>query len=318
MEDPSGITFIYSNVSFDESDLPFEISDSMLIRAAKDSEIEIFKEHLDESYGRYSRMLVSFDHEPKEVFDDDGSLNRTEYVPGETKRYWVVAFNGYNGQVLELGKLTCLMTPKILLGDTVFFTEKNQKGARSGSISVRNSRLSYLLEEARRSYADVNSDELHKLKDLYIKLESNKDDYKSALYGLELFISSTHLDRRSFLLTLSLFSIIESLIAHKPRLTETLDSITHQIKNKINLLSKKYDHEMDYTSYFGNIASMKLWGKLYGLRSDIAHGQNYKFSGGNECLKNLENVNEFLEIAVVETIKLAFEDPGLIEDLRAC
>ncbi len=38
--EPSGITFIYSNVSFNEAQLPFELSETMTLRAATGSEVE--------------------------------------------------------------------------------------------------------------------------------------------------------------------------------------------------------------------------------------------------------------------------------------
>jgi len=122
----------------------------------------------------------------------------------------------------------------------------------------------------------------------------------------------------SRLLTLSLFSIIESLIAHKPRLSETLDSITHQIKHKLNLLSKRFDNTLNHQDYFGVITYTKLWSKLYGLRSDIAHGQSYDFTGRNTCLKSLENTNMFLDEIAKELIKLVISESELISDLREC
>ena len=314
--EPSGITFIYSNVCFDEDKLPFQLSETMTLRAATDSEIEQFNNHLSEAYGFASKFVVPFDHEPVEV--EEGGTKTTIYSPSVEKRWWVIAFNGYNPQIIELGKIAALTNPKLHLGTTFTYSELDQKGKQQGTMYGGHSQIKLLANASRKKYETVHSKELLMLKKYYSLIANDQSKYEKTGFVLELYSSSSGLWMHSGLLTLSLFSIIESIIAHKPRLTETLDSITHQIKHKLNLLSKRFDHTVKLEEYFGEIGYQNLWGKLYGLRSDITHGQKYDFHGSNEALKSLENVNDFLDKVSRELIKLSIEEHELISDLREC
>lgn len=314
--EPSGITFIYSNVSFDEAQLPFELSETMTLRAAMESEVEQLNSHLNEAYGAASRWVVPFDHEPVKV--EENGTTKTIYSPSEKKRWWVIAFNGYNPQIIELRKVSSLVNPKLHFGATFTYSELDQKGKHQGILYGNHSQIELLANESRKKYEEVYHEELLKLKRYYSLLANDKTQYEKAGFVLELYFSSTNLWIHSGLLTLSLFSIIESIIAHKPRLTESLDSITHQIKNKLNLLSKRFDHSVMHEEYFCKIGYPMLWSRLYGLRSDIAHGQKYEFEGKYAVLKSLENVNKFLDKVAKELIKLSIEENELIADLREC
>lgn len=314
--EPSGITFIYSNVSFNEAQLPFELSDTMTLRAARDSEVEQLNVHLNEAYGGASRWVIPFDHEPLEV--EENGTKKTVYSPSEKRRWWVVAFNGYNHQIIELGKISTLVNPKLHLGATFTYSEPNQKGKHLATLYGNHSQIELLANESSKKYEEVHHEELSKLQRYYSLLANDQAQSQKAGFVLDLYSSSSSLWIHSGLLTLSLFAIIESIIAHKPRLTETLDSISHQIKNKLNLLSKRFDHSVMHEEYFGKIGYLNLWGKLYGLRSDIAHGQRYEFDGQYAVLNSLENVNKFLDRVAKELIKLSIEENDLIADLREC
>lgn len=312
----SGIVFIYSNVSFDNESLPFKINDSMILRVATAQEIDKFREHLSQTYGGQSRWIIPFDHEPKQV-EEDGT-SQTIYSPSSSHRWWVVAFNGNNSEVSELSKISILVEPKLHLGCTFMYSEADQKGEAQGVLYGNHAEIELLSTESRKKYESVDISELVKLKRYYEAIVGSKNMYKKPKFALELYYSASKLPIHSELLTLSLFSIIESIVAHKPRLTETLDSITHQIKNKLNLLSKRFDIVVDHEHYFGVISYSKLWGQLYSLRSDIAHGQSYEFVGSYSVLKSLENVNIFLDKIVRELIKLSVDEYDLISDLREC
>lgn len=312
----SGITFIFSNVCFEEADLPFQLSKTMILRAATPSEIEQLNDHLTEAYGSASRWVVPFDHEPIDV-EEDGT-KKTIYAQSENKRWWVVTFNGGNSQIIDLGKVSTLISPKLHFGSTFTYSEHNQQGNRQGILYGGHSKIELLVNESHKMYKLVNTNEILKLKALYEFIASDHTKYENIGFVLDLYASSSNLIVHSGLLTLSLFSIIESLVAHKPRLSETLDSITHQIKHKINLLSKRFDNPIKHQDYFGEIGYQKLWSKLYALRSDIAHGQKYEFSGQNEILGSLENVNMFLDQMAKELIKLSIEEYDLVHDLREC
>jgi hypothetical protein len=116
------------------------------------------------------------------------------------------------------------------------------------------------------------------------------------------------------------FSIIEALITHKPSGPETKDSITHQIKNKMNLLRKKYHREIPISDYFGDNPAPKVWGMLYDYRSVLAHGDEPDFEKINKhkILKDQRTISLFLKENIKELILLALHDPEFIADLREC
>ncbi|CAM2985924.1 hypothetical protein [Pseudoalteromonas distincta] len=312
----SGIAFIFSNVYFEEIDLPFMLSENMILRSATSSEIEQLNEHLKEAYGSAARWVVPFNEEAIEV--EDKGTKKIIYAQSNKTRCWVIAFNGSNSQVFTLGKVSTLINPKLQFGSTFMYKGPNQKREGKSVLYGGHSQIELLAEQSRKVSQKVSTAELQKLKNLYNFIGREQTKYEKIEFVLELYSSSGSLDVGSKLLTLSLFSIIESLIAHKPRLTETLDSVTHQIKHKINLLSKRFDNTIKYHDFFEEIGYPKLWAKLYGLRSDIAHGQKYDFSKDYKILKSIENVNYFLDQVAKELIKLSIKDFDLVNDIRNC
>lgn len=312
----SGISFIFSNVYFEDMDLPFILSKNMVLRAATSLEVGQLKEHLGEAYGAAARWVVPFDEEAKEI--EKNGEQKIIYAPSDKTRCWVIAFNGSNSQVLEFSKVATLISPKIQLGSIFIYKGLNQQGLRTAVLHGDHSQIELLANQSRKVCEKVSTAELQKLKALYEFLDTEPNKYENIEFVIELYYSSANLNIQSGLLTLSLFSIIESLITHKPRLTETLDSVTHQIKHKVNLLSKRFDNSINVHTFFEKIEHSKLWGKLYGLRSDIAHGQKYDFHKDYQVLKSTENVNCFLDKVAKELIKLSIEEFDLVNDIRQC
>ncbi len=311
-----GITFIFSNVDFTNVDLPFLISDTMILRAASETEVSKLNKHLEETYGVSYKWVKPFNQGSVEIEEND--TKKTRYSENTKSRWWIIAFDGSNNEVIELAKVALLVSSKLHFGSTFIYSESDQQREQPLIIFGPHSSIEILITESRKKHSIVNNEELQKLKHYFSYIKFNDSASEHIKYVLELYSSSSSIWIHSGLLTLSLFSIIESLIAHKPRLTETLDSITHQIKNKLHLLSKRFDIELNHQEYFGEINHQNLWSKLYSLRSDIAHGQTYNFSGTNTCLKSLENTNIFLDHVVKELIKLSINEPELISDLREC
>jgi hypothetical protein len=55
---------------------------------------------------------------------------------------------------------------------------------------------------------------------------------------------------------LGLFAIIEMMIAHNPNGKEIGDSITHQMKKKISLLTRRFDVPLDYSKFLPSPAAL--------------------------------------------------------------
>ncbi|MDO8825814.1 HEPN domain-containing protein [Methylophaga sp.] len=314
MEPRGGIKFIASNIDIPEDILPFNISDDLILRVASEAEIEKLNQHYQKTYGLLAKFVVPFNTVPEKYDDGDGRRG-IRYVETNRTRCWVITFEGFNGKAEDLNPIAKLLKPKIHFSNTLIFNNHRQLDD-SGFIFGPGASVDLYVRESRKDIAILSKDELNKLKRYYSHFEKN--ELAHVQDAIDLYESSSKLDDESALLTLSYFSIIESLITHKPRLTETLDSITHQIKNKIKLLSKRFEIKPMQDEIFGGIAEANLWKKLYQLRSNIAHGQVYDFSGELKCLRELQNVNSFLDEVVRELIKLAIEEPALVADIREC
>lgn len=288
----TNFVFILGNIAFESDTIPFSISENILIRAATNKEKETFKSDLGRIYGNF-------------------------FAIADVPNLWVLKFT-QDVDLYNLAKIACLVNPKMYFELNLKYTEPNEHGisvmansTRDRSV-IQNIFYTHIPGEANQ----IPLRELNKFKTYYSGLTKFNE---TSQRGLDMFFSASNLPIDSELLTLSLFSIIESLITHKPRSAETLDSITHQIKNKIKLLSKRFDYSVKHEDYFGNIEFIKLLEKLYALRSAIAHGQKYCFSkNGYLVLKNIENVNKFLDEIVREIIKLSINDAQLIEDIKEC
>jgi hypothetical protein len=114
------------------------------------------------------------------------------------------------------------------------------------------------------------------------------------------------------------FSLLEALITHSPKLTEPLDSITHQLKTKLNLLSKRFQRPLDYSSAFGTATADAVWGKMYGYRSTVAHGEVPDFRKALKLLRSPETAFSFLKETLKLTILFALREPEFIADLKRC
>jgi hypothetical protein len=108
------------------------------------------------------------------------------------------------------------------------------------------------------------------------------------------------------------------LITHNPKLEDRGDSITHQMKSKIPLLSHRFDRPLDY-SIFQDANKEKIWSALYKYRSAIAHGGVPDFEDKElRVLKDSSNAKIFLKETVKALLRHCLKEPELFRDLREC
>lgn len=96
------------------------ISDTIVLRAARETEISKLNEHLAEAYGSYFKLVVPFDQELIEI-EKNGS-KKTIYSESAKPRWWVVEFTGSNQQIHELSKTALLLSPKIHFGSSFLYS----------------------------------------------------------------------------------------------------------------------------------------------------------------------------------------------------
>jgi Apea-like HEPN len=129
-------------------------------------------------------------------------------------------------------------------------------------------------------------------------------------------LSLDALPHSSSLLFLGYFAILESLLAHAPNPTDTIDSITRQVKRKLALLSNRWQPRLDY-AVFGEATPDSIWSQMYAYRSALAHGGEPDFEKKLKLL-NPSSALALLRQAVTAVLRQAIKEPQLIADLRSC
>jgi hypothetical protein len=116
--------------------------------------------------------------------------------------------------------------------------------------------------------------DLNRVNEIY-DLRSGLDEqrFPQIARALALFTELDELTDSSNAKFLGYFSVIESLLSHDPDRYDPVDSITRQLKRNLTLL----DHRMPPSenlefSEFQNATREQIVGKLYGIRSAVAHG----------------------------------------------
>ena len=315
----SGLVFVFTHIDF-EDDLPVEIIPGHFFRRASTNESSFIRELLSRSAYPVLNRGLAYEHIVKEERRENGASFHRELLPPEKWKYWVIAFNGSNFQIRDLEYAAQLIEHDLDFGFELFFNDENQEGEWAG-----NSYLPMHLverynspEEANLNAVKVSSFELNQLANNYDKIKSLPKRFSFIDHSIKNFFEIKKLPKRSDLRVVGYFSIIEALITHDPRLNESLDSIGHQVRNKIVLLKKKFSRQISEDTYFLHAKVDKIWQQLYSYRSCVAHGNIPDFKTKFQILKDRENVNRFLKEIIKELLVLAFNEPEFFEDLKNC
>jgi hypothetical protein len=116
---------------------------------------------------------------------------------------------------------------------------------------------------------------------------------------------------------LGYFALLESLLTHAPKPTDPYDSITRQIKKKLNLLNHRLESPIDY-SEFDTAPPEKIWATMYSYRSAVAHGGKPNFDNDHKLLKNSSCALHLVKETAKAVINQALREPQLILDLQEC
>lgn len=315
----SGLAFVVSNIEVD-GDLPVEVLPGHVFRRASDEEIAEINRVISESSNRQFFSWIRYDALVKEVRQEGNTNYHFEDLPREQWRYWVIAFEGQNRRVHDVDLLALLLPTDFDLGFQLYYDGLLQSGKRVGYMQMP---LHYVekygsTEEIFKNARRISTKQLESITELHSLFEALPEDYSFVRHAISNFSALRRIPRTSELLTVGYFSIIESLITHAPRLSETLDSINHQITNKMILLRKKFTRQILPTTYFMHAAEERLWKKLYAYRSSLAHGNKLDFNQEFQVLKGHAEVIAFLKENIKELLVLALKDPEFLSDLRRC
>ncbi len=242
----SGIFFILNHIDV-KGDLPLQIIPDHTFRKAHKNEIEEIEKVLSISQP-YGTNVIRKNYRSRIRREDGGDRTsyKVEELPESEWKYWVIAFNGWNEKLHEIEKCALLLEPDLDFGFQILYKYENQTGEVAGHTYMPIHLVEkYASLEKYVTYAkEISTNELKKISNFYELTCNLKPEYYYINHALENFLSIRRIPEKSELLVVGYFSIIEALITHAPRLTETLDSIGHQIRNKQVLLRKKFSRKI--------------------------------------------------------------------------
>lgn len=309
----TGFAMVISNIRIPAELLPFQVEPRVKISAAGMFEQSQFHRVLARG-GYFSGFVGPLPSVPVMSNLDDGGV-RIAYVPVPDSVMYMVDFSGFNGHLENLKFAGLLVFPKFRFAmESLYVSDVDRNAVSIGGV------FSYHQLELMRSCNATSAtmfekDNLLALKHYHGMISAGFKEGARVGRALSLYAETERLSNSSVLLTLSFFSILESLVTNG-RIDG--ESITNQLRHKLNLILRRVTKAPDGAAMFPALSYEKLWAKLYGLRSDIAHGNVYDFKGKYQALTSLELVNQYLDGVVAAVIRLAIDEPALVDDLRSC
>lgn len=315
----SGLSFIASCLQI-EGALPIELTSRHTLRAATDTEIEILRRQIKRDCPESQSPWIVYESSVREECHGNGTTRHFEALPRDQWRYWVIAFEGTNNELHELECLLLLLPVDLEIEFTLMYDQTSQQGDVSGVFNrvFRFYNRYSPFNVAFGQIEQLTAAEISRVATLFQLQRDLPQEFEFIKTSMKSFLDLRSMPSHSPLLIVGLFSIIESLITHAPRLTETLDSINHQITNKITLLRKFYSRQVLPQNYFQDSSEAAIWKKMYSYRSSVAHGTPVDFHKDLRPLKDRETVVLFLRNNIIELLILALNRPDLISDLRKC
>lgn len=313
-----GFTFISEIVNIDGGEL--ELTDGMIIRKAKPEEIDAFKKGIlvDEPLtANYFEMEWS-------PVDEKGGFSGKPIENPKDWKYSGICFEGTDAILRNMQKVFNLHTFPISSACRLAYLSVDGSIAMRSSISETCE--NYISSFSRVPEINIDSDWIDEFRTTWSLYNQLDEEFSFINHATDSFDTLKRIPESSDLLIVGYLSIIESIITHAPRLTESLDSINHQFRNKMILLSKRFSNPIDLESFFpvskGETNSAKreenIWKKLYHYRSNIAHGTKPDFGKELKILKNQQTVRNFLKEVAKQLMVYALEEPQFICDLKKC
>ena len=267
----------------------------------------------------------------KEVCKDFGATHWTawecegyqdrkyERLPESRWRYFVIAFTASHTTITEIERTLTIATCGIKIGFTLM------KGPFRGvtnqpTIVFDPARLFHLLQgigEGKVPFLEVAKSDAKNIRALRSKFQLHDNTILNAKEVIQQILDLEALPPQSPLLFLGYFAVLESLLTHQPKKTDTIDSITRQIIRKVILLDNRWDPRIDY-GFFKGAKQDTIWSAMYSYRSSLAHGGAPDFNGELHLLGNSDQALKLLKNTVKGVLRQSLIEPRLIVDLRNC
>lgn len=313
IELPIGISFVL-NISRIDSQVQHEIAPGHELRRATTAEILAIKDVI-----KGFKTTNSWDpwEGGKWVKNADGGSSRSR-LPREEWRYFVISFKGPNRIVSRLERAFSIAPVDLKIGFTVLpeAFPKTRVPVLIYSPGRLFSQLSRM-ESGELPIFEIKEDVASTVRELHKQL----CQHDKALVDVErlarALLEFDALPWDSNLLFVGHFAILESLLTHQPKPSDTIDSITRQVKRKIALLDNRWVPPIDYSA-FQKSKPETIWSAMYGYRSCLAHGSTPDFKNDLKILGDPATALALLRQTVKSVLRQALVEPQLITDLRNC
>jgi len=298
--------------------LPIQFSSNATLRRATADEIDEIDRRLALANAATSIPLRSFRHHYEHKQVGTSSSYVPTPLPDKDWRYHVLDFEGDGLIFLRLQQILVLTEPPVYLAfRTITGLTNTIKGISPMQM--------HILERAERLWWNnpngllINVEQVLPSYQAWSKLLESQVEFLFVAEAVEKYFDLQRLPPCSDMYLLGLFSIIESLVAHKPRLTENLDSIIHQLVNKLALLDECFIiNSVRAENFFNGIDNKKAWKKLYQFRSQLAHTSSSPLSAELVTLISKEIILSFVDSKTKELIRFAISQPKILHHLKEC
>jgi hypothetical protein len=191
-------------------------------------------------------------------------------------RYHVIEYRGVNGQVRDLRSASALTERELHLGMEIDFGRTVGMGATRG-IDTEDFVGSCSFDDDAFESWDIQH--AADLADTYRRWTKHEEGVIALRKATESYIALRGVRRNPNLLFLGLFTMLEALLTIDDHRTGHRDTLRNQVVNKIALLEKRFVRPLPYNLFRDtNAGPSTIWGKLYTVRSTLAHGRTPDFS----------------------------------------
>lgn len=303
-----GYSFFIDSIQM-EAELPFLLIDGCTVKKADDEQIDRIKQSVDRfCVGAFSHEYY---YEYKIVETESGSA--FERQNKENWRYYIIEHE--DNSIFDLQFASNITDVPLNFSSLRF---------KNGGRGYSPSKLQNYFNEANPITKIVRQHDLEDLSHTYKLINhvagnvKEGSEFPEIRRALQMYDNLKSLPHYSEFHIIGLFAIIEMLVTHNPKLEDRGDSITHQMRAKIPLLSRRFDKEVNTSDFFGDTSENKIWTHLYKYRSLLAHGGMPDFERDLKSLKDFKNVKSFLDLIIRRMLKHSLKEPFLYRDLREC
>lgn len=297
---------------------PLQISETAVLRAATAEEISASENYLQKVSSATSVPYRDYKQQWTLKEDKNGTTTlRSSPLPIDQWRHLVLEYRGEGQAFSFLRKMLAIADPPLFFS---YYTLTSESGEGYDGFCAINMSI---LERVERAWwenpngTEVNASQIRDLEGSIGQVKASPE-YSFVIQAIESYYDLQLLPPDSPMYLLGLFSIVESLITHRPRSAETLDSVTHQICNKIVFIDDCLLEKPHVAApFFGSIDRVKLWKKLYSYRSQIAHTASSSLAEHGDLISR-DNILKYLDPKAREIIRLAITRPQVIHRLKAC